>query len=155
MGDTMRVISPHEKFALLIVEADPQARQRLEEAAEATERFWSIQSMADGRFALEYLWTCLEKAVPEVPDIMIANTELPGLDGQQLTRQLRRYEELRGTFVAILSSTGGALEQDAAETAGCDFFLRRPESRADLLETLHAIANRCGTKASLPGRLLS
>ena len=150
----MRIISPHEKFALLIVDGDPDARRQLEEAAAATNLFWSIRAMADGRFALEHLWTCLDDTGPDAPDIVIANTDLPGLHGNQLTRELRRYEELRRTFVAILSSTGGPLEQDAAETAGCDFFLRRPVVPEDLLETLHAIAHRCGMKAMAAERTL-
>jgi CheY-like chemotaxis protein len=76
------------------------------------------------------------------------------LSGNQLTRELRRSEELRRMFVAILSSTGGPLEQDAAETAGCDFFLRRPIVHEDLLDALHAIADRCGIKIMTPERLL-
>jgi len=150
----MRIISPHERFALLIVEGDAAARHRIEQAAANTGRFWSIRAMADGRFALEYLWSCLEQARRDVPDIIITNTHLPGLDGQQLTRELRRYDELRRSFVAVFSDTGDPLEQDVAETAGCDFFLRRPDDPAELSRELQAIANRCGTQAFAPERLL-
>lgn len=151
----MRVIAPHEKYALLIVEGDADVRRNLEEAARECNRFWSIRAMADGRFALEYLWTCLEKNSREIPDIVLANPELPGLNGIQLTRDLRRYEQLRRLFVAILSPRGGALEQDEAETAGCDFFLRRPTVRSELEGVLRSIANRCGMKVDVAGRLLS
>jgi CheY-like chemotaxis protein len=151
----MRILSPHEKFAVLIVEADPKVRRQLEEAATKSERFWSVEAMSDGRFALEHLWACLENPAKIAPDIVIANTQLPGLTGAQLTRELRRYEELRQTFVAILSGSGGAIEQDAAENAGCDFFLRRPKSPEDTVDALVAIACRCSMKAAAPERLLS
>lgn len=149
----MRAIVPRERFALLIVEGDIERRRELETAAELADRFWSIEAMADGRFALEHLWTCLEHAAMETPDILIANTTLPGIDGIGLTRALRRYEPLRPMFVALLSGTGAPQEQDAAETAGCDFYLRRPRERAELVRELHAIANRCGIKALATERL--
>ncbi len=46
----MRVIAPHERYALLIVEGDTDARRNLEEAARECNRFWSIRAMADGRW---------------------------------------------------------------------------------------------------------
>lgn len=155
----MRILSPNEKFAVLIVEGDPDARQAIEDAVEASGRFWSVTAMADGRFALEHLWNCLEKAEGEeeaedIPDIVISNTRLPGLDGVRLTRELRRYEELRRCYVAIFSATGDPLEQDAVESAGCDFFLRLPKTKDDMVAALRAIANRCAVKAMKPARLL-
>jgi CheY-like chemotaxis protein len=151
----MRVIAPHEKYALLIVEGDAEARRNLEEAARECDRFWSIRAMADGRFALEYLWTCLEKNAKDIPDIVITNPELPGLSGIQLTRDLRRYEELCRLFVAMLSPRAAPMEQDEAESAGCDFFLRRPTVRSELEAVLRSIANRCGMKVVVKTRLLS
>jgi CheY-like chemotaxis protein len=151
----MRAIRPHEKFSLLIVHGDDKLRRQFEAVAAATDHFWSIRCMADGRFALEYLWTCVEKNDTDMPDILITDLSVDGLNGIQLTREIRRFEELREIFVALIASTGGALEQDAAESAGCDFFLRQPRTPAELAEVFHAIANRCALKASVPQRLIS
>ena len=150
----MRAIRPHEKFSLLIVHADEELRSRFESAAAATDRFWSIRCMADGRFALEHMWACVENGDADVPDIIITDLLVEGLNGVQLTRELRRFEELREIFVALIVSSGGALEQDAAESAGCDYYLRQPETASDLADVLHAIANRCALKASVPERLV-
>jgi CheY-like chemotaxis protein len=150
----MRAIQPHEKFALLILHGDEEVRRRFEAVAAATNRFWSIQSMSDGRFALEHLWSCVEQNDRRVPDILIMDLPVEGLNGIQLTRELRRFEELREIFVALIVSSGGALEQDAAESAGCDYFLRQPKTTAELADVLHALANRCALKASVPERII-
>jgi len=150
----MRAIRPHDKFSLLIVHADEELRCKFEAAAAATDRFWSIRCMADGRFALEHLWSCVENDDAGVPNILITDLLLDGLSGIQLTRELRRFDELREIFVALVVSSGGALEQDAAESAGCDFFLHQPQTAAELADVLHAIANRCALKASVPERLV-
>ena len=149
----MRAIRPHDKFALLIVHGDEELRRQFEVVAAGTERFWSIRCMADGRFALEYLWSCVEKNDPAVPDILITDLPVEGLNGIQLTRELRRFEELRQIFVALIVSSGGALEQDAAESAGSDFFLRQPRTSADLAGVFQAVANRCALKGSVPERI--
>src|SRR6185369_1934764 len=107
----MRAIHPHEKFALLIVHRDEETRRQMENAAAETDRFWSVRCMADGRFALEHLWSCLENADAEVPDILVTDLRVNGLNGIQLTRELRRFAELREIFIALLVSSGGAREQ--------------------------------------------
>ena len=149
----MRAIHPNDKFSLLIVHDDEDMRNCLEKSALETGRFISVRCMADGRFALEHLWSSVKSESREMPDILVTDLKVAGLNGIQLTREVRRFNELREIFVAIVASSGGPLEQDAAETAGCDFFVRQPATAPELAKLLHDIANRCAIKASVPERL--
>ena len=150
----MRVVHPRGKFALLIIDSGEASRRVLEHAAEQSGYFWSIRSMSDGRFALEHLWSCLETKNCDLPDIVLTELQVRGLNGIQLTREVRRYAELQRLFVALLCARASGTDQDAAETAGCDFFLRRRDTAEELNAALRAIAVRCGAKFEVPARML-
>lgn len=136
-------------LGLLLVNRDEAVLRRLDSAARQTGCFGPTRTMTDGRFALEHLWQCIrrEKAAT-VPDVVVTGLQLGGLNGIQFIRELRRYDETRGLFIALLPAACGPLDQDAAENAGCDFFLKRPATVAGLEKALAGIAQRCVAKAS-------
>lgn len=150
----MQPLRPHGRFALLIVGGE-KARPLLEQAADDSDLFWSIRSMADGRFALEHIWACLGKSTRRgLPDIVITDVQVSGLNGIQLTRELRRHEEISPMYVAVLASSPTPEDQDAAETAGCDYFIRRPDTLETLAAALKSIAQACQAKATVPAKML-
>lgn len=150
----MRGKNRDAKLALLILNGNESTRRALEEAAEETDRFWSITSMADARFALEHIWACNQTDRKTMPDVVVADLRLPGLSGVQFTRELRRFGDTSSIFVAFLAAYGGPIEQDQAESAGCDFFIGWPDKPAQLPGILNSIANRCVAKATVPAKLL-
>ncbi len=74
---------------------------------------------ADGRAALE-------AAFAGPPDAVLMDLSLPGIDGWEVTRQLKADPRTRDTRIVAL--TGHALEDGArsAFDAGCDAFLSKP-----------------------------
>jgi CheY-like chemotaxis protein len=137
------------QLGLLLVHRDDAVLRQLETAAQQSGFFYSAIKMTDGRFALEHVWQCIRgERKNAVPDAVVAGVRLGGLNGVQFTRELRRYDETRGLFIALLPAMAGPLDQDAAENAGCDFFLRRPESTAGLAKAFASIAQRCRARAS-------
>lgn len=143
------MIASGGQLSLLLVHRDEAMLRELDTAARKSGFFAPTLTMTDGRFALEHIWQCIrgEKNLP-VPDAIVAGVRLGGLNGVQLTRELRRYDETRRLFIAIMPAMAGPLDQDAAENAGCDFFLKRPETLAGLAKAFAAIAQRCRAKAS-------
>lgn len=137
------------KLGLLLVHRDDEMLRELDTAARKSGFFDRTTTMTDGRFALEHVWQCIrgEKNFP-VPDAIVAGVRLGGLNGVQFTRELRRYDETRELFIALLPAMAGPLDQDAAENAGCDFFLKRPSTLAGLAKAFASIAQRCRAKAS-------
>jgi two-component system, cell cycle response regulator DivK len=61
-----------------------------------------------------------------IPDLILMDLSLPGIDGWQATRLLRKDERTRNIKIVALS--GHALEghSKAALEAGCDAFLTKP-----------------------------
>ncbi|MBI2207416.1 MAG: response regulator [Candidatus Rokubacteria bacterium] len=68
----------------------------------------------------------LEQAEHTVPDAIIMDLSLPGIDGWEATRRLKANP--RTKHVPILAVTGHALtgHSKSAAEAGCDMFITKP-----------------------------
>jgi signal transduction histidine kinase len=87
---------------------------------------WEVEAVADGQAALD--------AVRErVPDLILSDVMMPGLDGFALLRELRSDPRTRAIPVVLLSARAG--EESAIEglEAGADDYLVKPFSARELL----------------------
>ncbi|HEY4472960.1 MAG TPA: response regulator, partial [Stellaceae bacterium] len=69
----------------------------------------------------------------EKPDLILMDIQLPGIDGYEATRRIRKLPEL--ATVPIIAVTSYALSGDEAKTraAGCDGYVAKPFSPRQLL----------------------
>ncbi len=69
----------------------------------------------------------------EKPDLILMDIQLPGIDGYEATRRIRKIPALAG--VPIIAVTSYALSGDEAKTreAGCDGYVAKPYSPRQLL----------------------
>jgi two-component system cell cycle response regulator DivK len=74
----------------------------------------------------------LAKAAEVMPDLIVMDLSLPGVDGWEATRTIKRDPKLKD--VLVLALTGHALEgaSQSAKDAGCDGFLTKPCLPEDL-----------------------
>lgn len=75
----------------------------------------------------------LEEALTSIPDIVVTDLNIPGIDGFELTRRLKT--DARTKHVPVLAVTGyAAFAADPARAtrAGCDIVLEKPCSPDDL-----------------------
>ena len=68
----------------------------------------------------------LEKAFELRPDVILMDLSLPGMDGWEATRRLKKDDRTRK--IPVIALTGHALagHSDGAKQAGCDSFLTKP-----------------------------
>ncbi len=85
----------------------------------------------------------LAKTAELMPDLIVMDLSLPGVDGWQATRAIKKDPKTRG--ILVLALTGHALEgaSEGARAAGCDAFLTKP----CLPEDLHREIQRMLTSA--------
>ena len=117
---------------ILVVEQDPQMRR--------LERYFLEQA----GFAVEFAGDGnegLEAARRLVPDIVVAEILVAGLDGLSVCRALKADAATRSIRVLIFSIL--AAEQRARD-AGADAFLRKPLDDARLVESVEALLGRQG-----------
>jgi two-component system cell cycle response regulator DivK len=68
-----------------------------------------------------------------VPDLILMDIQLPGLDGYEVTRRIKAKQEL--SHIPIIAVTSYALSGDdvKAFAAGCDGYVSKPFSPRALL----------------------
>jgi DNA-binding response OmpR family regulator len=117
--------------AILIVEDDENLRVTLRDNLE--QEGFALEAVADGHAALE-------RAQARAFDVILLDVMLPGVDGYEVCRALRRA----GSGAKILMLTARTLEEDIVRglDAGADDYLVKPYRLRELLARVRALSRR-------------
>ncbi|MFD1815865.1 response regulator transcription factor [Rhodococcus gannanensis] len=116
---------------VLVVEDDPGVAETVRRML-VTEG-WVVDVAHDGR-------TGLEKAVADSFDVVVLDIMMPGLNGYEVVRQLRRAGNW--TPVLMLTAKDGEYDQADAFDFGADDYLTKPFSFVVLTARLRALVRR-------------
>ena len=61
-----------------------------------------------------------------IPDLILMDIQLPGMDGLQLTRHLRRDASLNSVPIVAFTASAIKGDEDVARAAGCDGYITKP-----------------------------
>lgn len=61
-----------------------------------------------------------------VPDLILMDILLPGMDGLTLTRQLKEQERFRHVPIVALTASAMKGDEERAREAGCDGYIAKP-----------------------------
>lgn len=81
----------------------------------------------------------LESARSDSPDIILMDVGLPGIDGWEATRRLKRASDTAAIPVIALTAHALAQDRKLAEEAGCDEYETKPVDFQRLLEKIEAL----------------
>ena len=76
-------------------------------------------------------------AIELVPDLILVDLHLPGMNGFEITRQLRATEALNNSKIMIL--TADIYSREEGEAAGADEYMNKPIRRKTFLKKIHEI----------------
>ena len=119
--------------SVLLVEDDSDGRRMY--AQWLTQAGFLVKQAHNGLQALEH-------AFESVPDIVVTDLNIPGIDGYELTRRLKHDPRTR--TVPVVAVTGYAAFQadpGRAVRAGCDAVLEKPCSPDDLESAIRTLIN--------------
>lgn len=93
---------------------------------------YEVRSVRDGDAALEVIrsWA---------PDLAVLDLAMPGMDGLDVLREVRRDSEVSETRIVILTARATTSDSDLGLTAGADAYVFKPFSPADLLNRVEEI----------------
>src|SRR5687768_522368 len=74
----------------------------------------------------------LELAYARVPDLILLDMSLPGIDGWEVTAELKRNAKTKHIPIVALTAHALQTERQRTERAGCDGFLAKPCAPPDL-----------------------
>jgi CheY-like chemotaxis protein len=78
----------------------------------------------------------IQKARALMPDLILMDLSLPGIDGWEATRLLKADASTRHILVVALSAHALATEGERARSAGCDGFIPKPCLPPDLVSEI-------------------
>src|SRR6201996_1282083 len=123
---------------VLLVEDDPAARQGLELA---------LRRLGYGVHAAETGEAALRDFRDAAPDVVVLDLMLPGLDGFEVCRRLRRGSDIP---VIMLTARGDDLDIVAGLEAGADDYVVKPVEPRVLDARIRAVIRRTTARAGSP-----
>ena len=91
--------------------------------------------------------TAVTNALEQVPDVVLMDLSLPGIDGWEATRRLKADRLTASIPVIALTAHDGAGELERATQAGCDWFVPKPCPPAALIvEVQRVLSGDLGTR---------
>ncbi|MDC0709307.1 response regulator [Stigmatella sp. ncwal1] len=121
--------APHvQRRRILVVDDSPLTRELISALLEAVG--YDITTASDGAEALHTL-------SHSPADLVVTDLEMPGLDGLELTRQLKSHETLNRLPVIILTTRGGEEDRQRGLAAGADGYITKGDLvRQDLVDVV-------------------
>jgi CheY-like chemotaxis protein len=96
---------------------------------------FEVKVATDGAQGVEWAKTLL-------PDVIVMDLNLPGLDGWEATRRLKNQPETKHIPIIVLSANTGEEHREKAFAAGCDAYETKPADFGRLVETIRSLLGR-------------
>lgn len=123
---------------ILIVEDEQLLAESLQIFLEA--HGFQVETVQDGVSGAEY-------ARLGIYDLLILDVMMPGLDGYQLARQVRR--ERNTVPILMLTARSDILDRVEGLNAGADYYLTKPFDTRELLACVNALLRRQGEQVDV------
>jgi CheY-like chemotaxis protein len=135
--------SKADRPRVLLVDDYPDAREMYSEYLQFSG--FDVVEAANGVEALE-------RAIEDVPDIILMDLSLPVMDGWEATRRLK--SDTRTADIPVVALTGHALAgiSEGARKAGCDAFVTKPCLPEELVKEIRKTLDRSASSAAKRSR---
>ncbi|HDH02517.1 MAG TPA: response regulator, partial [Nitrospirae bacterium] len=115
----------------LLLADDSITIQKVVELILADEGF-EIKSVGDG----EHAWALIKEFMP---DIVLADIEMPKMNGYQLCEKIKEDENTRDIPVILLAGAFEPIDEDLLKEAGADDYIVKPFESQELISKINAI----------------
>lgn len=132
-GDVKTVVDPMPKPRILIIEDERGLIQSL--TWYLNREGYEIIVASDGQEGLR-------KAQTHIPDVVLLDLMLPGLNGLEVCRELRSGERTREIPVIIITARAEETDQVVGFSMGADDYVTKPFSNKVLLQRIKALLRR-------------
>ena len=85
-------------------------------------------------------WAALQK---EKPELVVLDVMLPGVDGAELLRRIRKTPELRELPVIMATAKDSEMDKIQGLDGGADYYLTKPFGVMELVSCVKAVLRRC------------
>lgn len=100
-----------------------------------TKAGFEVKIERNGAQAVEWAKTLL-------PDLIVMDLNLPGLNGWEATRRLKNQPETKHIPIIVLSAHAEESSREKASAAGCDEYLTKPIDFGGLVNRIQSLLSR-------------
>ena len=129
-GDEPSRVADSGEAPLILVVDDLEANLKLMEAV-LEPRGYGVARATSGEEALAWL-------AEQVPDLVLLDIQMPGMDGYETCRRIRADERTAFLPVVMVTASGNEQKLQAVE-AGADDFVTKPFEQAELLARVRSL----------------
>jgi len=129
---------------LLVVDDDPQTARLVREWF--ADRPFEIADVSDGPAALE-------RAARDLPDLIVLDLTMPGMNGIDVARRLRDEPRTRATPVLMLTACRNTNNKVEAFNAGADDYLTKPFELEEFEARIQVLLRRRAMLQDMEGRM--
>lgn len=120
-----------DKVKILIVDDEPNIVRTLKDRLEMNE--YDIITASNGQEGLE-------RAIKDLPDIILLDVIMPLMDGLEMLEALRRRPECADIAVIMLTARSQTQDIARAKSCGIDDYIVKPFDLSELLEKIENVA---------------
>ena len=106
-----------------------------------------VREAADG-------YACLDAIAEHIPDLIVLDLMLPGIDGLTITRQLRMNPKHKAIPIVMLTAKGETNDRIRGLDLGADDYIPKPFAPREVVSRVNAVLRRVGEPAIEPGERL-
>ncbi len=121
------------QIKILLVDDDPDIREFM--SYNLRKETYDVYLAEDGEKALK-------KAKKHLPDLIILDVMMPGMDGIQVCEALRNDKQTENILICFLSARGEDYSHIAGFNAGADDYVTKPVQPAIFLKKIEAMLRR-------------
>lgn len=131
-ADALHSVKQSQLPLALIVEDNTDMRHFI---YETIEEHYQVMEAANGKEGLE-------KALAEIPDIIISDVMMPVLDGFKMTEKLKTNERTSHIPIILLTAKAGQQHKVEGLTSGADDYLTKPFDAKELLTRIENLIHQ-------------
>ncbi len=83
--------------------------------------------------------SAVEQALADAPDVVVLDLGLPGKDGLEVCREIRRYSDC---YIVMLTARNDEIDKLIGLSAGADDYITKPFSARELVARVQALLRR-------------
>jgi CheY-like chemotaxis protein len=136
---------------ILVVDDDDADALMISEALEQSETQTTVERVADGREALDYLRNEGRFAEARRPDLILLDLNMPRMDGRETLAAIKTDDRLKAIPVVILTTSGAAPDIAASYQQRANAYVTKPFGLDDFESTVRQIDRFYREVATLPG----
>lgn len=135
---------------ILVVDDDDADALMISEALGSAERQATVERVADGQEALDYLRRKGRFASALRPDLILLDLNMPRMDGRETLAAIKTDEELKAIPVVILTTSGATPDIISSYQHRANAYVTKPFGLDDFETTVRQIDRFYREVATLP-----